>query len=174
MPGRVRDPVIRARLDRIVEKRLPVVVGDAGGADKAVQDYLKSAGHDLVQVFAADVRPRNNVGGWPVRVVGGGGGPRDFEHYAAKDRLMVREASVGLMLWDGESRGTLLNVLRLVGLNKPVVVYVGPRKDFVEIRNRGEVDGLSSRLGAEAARRFREQAIREGLAELIGQQATLL
>jgi hypothetical protein len=36
---------------------------------------------------------------------------------------MAAQATVGLMLWDGESRGTLLNVLRLVAQGKPVVVY---------------------------------------------------
>ena len=31
---------VRRRLDRIVEKGLPVVIGDANGADRAVQRYL--------------------------------------------------------------------------------------------------------------------------------------
>jgi hypothetical protein len=30
---------------------------------------------------------------------------RDFEYYATKDRQMADEGSVGLMVWDGESRG---------------------------------------------------------------------
>jgi hypothetical protein len=34
------EAVGRRRLDRIVEKGLPVVIGDANGADKAVQRYL--------------------------------------------------------------------------------------------------------------------------------------
>jgi hypothetical protein len=34
------NSAIRARLDRIVEQSLPVVIGDANGADKAVQQYL--------------------------------------------------------------------------------------------------------------------------------------
>jgi len=34
------DAAVKGRLLRIVEKRLPVVIGDASGADKAVQRYF--------------------------------------------------------------------------------------------------------------------------------------
>jgi hypothetical protein len=44
---------------------------------------------------------------------------KDFEYYATKDRAMAAEATVGLMLWDGQSRGTLMNVLRLAARDKP-------------------------------------------------------
>ena len=36
---------------------------------------------------------------------------------------MSEEASFGLMIWDGESAGTLMNVLRLIKRNKNVVVF---------------------------------------------------
>jgi hypothetical protein len=45
---------------------------------------------------------------------------------------MAQEATVGFMLWDGESRGTLLNVLRLVAQEKPVVVYVAPERALAQ------------------------------------------
>ena len=60
---------VRRRLDRIVEKGLPVVIGDANGADKSVQRYLSEQKFEKVEVYCADESPRNNVGGWPVRVV---------------------------------------------------------------------------------------------------------
>jgi adenine-specific DNA-methyltransferase len=60
---------VRRRLDRIVEKGLPVVIGDANGADKAVQRYLNDQQFEKVEVFSADESPRNNAGGWSVRVI---------------------------------------------------------------------------------------------------------
>jgi hypothetical protein len=63
------DADVRQELDRIVEKSLKVLVGDANGADKAVQSYLKSKNYDLVEVFCAGRTCRNNVGRWPVRTV---------------------------------------------------------------------------------------------------------
>lgn len=128
------DAEVKHRLARIVEKHLPVLVGDANGADKAVQRYLSEQHFERVEVFAADTSPRNNLGGWPVRVVRPTHTWRDFDYYATKYRAMAAEATVGLMLWNGQSRGTLLNVLRLAAGGKPVVVYLSPKNACVEVR----------------------------------------
>jgi hypothetical protein len=164
---------VRVRLDRIVDTDLRVVVGDANGADKAVQKYLASRHHEAVEVFCSGPSPRNNVGGWRVRVVRPARTARDFEYYATKDRAMAAEATVGLMLWDGESRGTLLNVLRLVTQGKTVVVYSQPARAFSDIRSRPDFDKLTSTLDGTAARRFNEQAAAEGLAAFVTDQPTL-
>lgn len=114
---------MRARLDNIVEKKLLVLVGDANGADRAVQQYLKGKGHDRVVVFCTNGECRNNLGGWPVHNVPFAHKRRDFAFYSAKDRCMTEEATVGFMIWDGESRGTEANIVRLLEAGKKVVVY---------------------------------------------------
>jgi hypothetical protein len=38
-------------------------------------------------------------------------GARGFAYYATKDQVMVDDAEYGLMLWDGESKGTLNSVI---------------------------------------------------------------
>lgn len=83
---------------------------------------------------------------------------------------MASEATVGLMLWDGESRGTLMNVLRLSLQRKPVVVYVGPKKAFVEVRTHAGFEALVARLDHESLQRLRAQAANE---ERVVTQATL-
>ena len=163
---------VRARLDRIVDSHLPVVVGDANGADKAVQGFLAERHHAQVEVFCSG-EPRNNAGGWPVRIVQTTRAARDFEYYATKDRAMAAEATVGLMVWDGASRGTLLNVLRLVAQGKPVVVYSQPDRAFTDIRGRGDFDKLTATLHGAAARRFQEQAAAEGYAQFVTTQPAL-
>ena len=164
---------VRQRLDRIIEKRSPVVIGDANGADKAVQAYLHQQGYGLVEVFCADEAPRNKVGEWPSRPVRPSHPKRDFDYYATKDRQMAREATVGLMLWDGESRGTLLNILRLVAQQKPVVVYVAPEKVFVDVRRVRDFERLAAKLDRTAARRLQEQAFSEGLVAQVEPQPQL-
>ncbi|NBB81934.1 MAG: hypothetical protein GVY28_00860 [Alphaproteobacteria bacterium] len=111
-----------ARLDTIVRRGLPVVVGDAAGADRAVQARLNEAGHAGVTVFCSGDRPRHNLGDWPIRTVAPPPGARGFQVHAAKDRDMAAAADVGLMIWDGRSPGTLLNVLRLMAADKRAVV----------------------------------------------------
>jgi hypothetical protein len=162
-------PDVRARIDRIIERSLPVLIGDANGADKAVQRYLAERKYPSVEVFCADPLPRNNLGGWPVRVVSPRSSRKDFEHYAAKDRVMAAEATVGLMLWDGESHGTLMNVMRLAAADKPVVIYLQPRDSFVEIRSRGDLGSLLGSVGARSVARLRADAAAEGLTSQLGQ-----
>ena len=74
------DAEVKRRIDRMIEKRLPVIVGDANGADKAVQDYLRTKDYDLVEVFCSGDSCRNNRGGWPTRTVPvpSGGKRKDF------------------------------------------------------------------------------------------------
>jgi hypothetical protein len=139
------DAEILARLDRIIEQRLPVLVGDADGVDKAVQEYLRTKGYPAVEVFCSGGRCRNNVGGWPVRAVRSTGTRRDFAFYAAKDRQMAEEATRGLMLWDGRSKGTLMNVLRLVRQGKDVVVYSAPAGRFMELRSEPDLNDFLAR-----------------------------
>jgi len=170
---RLLSPEVRERLDRMVEKRLPLVIGDARGADLAVQEYLSSRGYDLVSVFTADETPRHNVGGWPLRRIQPSHKRRDFDYYATKDREMAREATVGFLIWDGESRGTLMNILRLVALEKTAVVYVEPEKAFSEVRTRDDFERLARGLNQEATRRLHEQAVREGLFQAHPVQAPL-
>jgi hypothetical protein len=129
---------VRQRLDRIIDKGLYVLIGDANGADKAVQRYLHSRAYDRVEVFCVGGICRNNIGNWETRIVEAPQGREKFEYYAAKDAQMTKEASIGFMLWDGQSRGTLANVLRLLQQGKKVVIYLLPQRWFLTLRNTGD------------------------------------
>ncbi len=158
------DAGVCRRLDNMIEKRLPILVGDANGADKAVQAYLHGKHYDLVQVYCSGDDCRNNVGAWPVAHVAAAGGRRDFGFYATKDRAMAKEASHGLMIWDGKSVGTLMNAARLVGLGKPVVVYTAPAKTFTDLKRKADWEAFVSDCNAT----LRERIDRELAAEAQG------
>jgi hypothetical protein len=86
---------------------------------------------------------RNNIGNWPTRAVSADNpGRRDFAYYSTKDRVMTDEADYGLMLWDGESRGTLTSIVDLVARGKPVAVYFAPKKTFYTLRDSSELEML--------------------------------
>ena len=115
-------PNVRRRIDKIIEQGFPILVGDANGADKAVQTYLFSRRYGKVDVFCSAGDCRNNVGEWPIKAVSVPAGSRGFDFYAMKDDRMAEEASVGLMISDGESVGTLVNMARLLRRGKSVAV----------------------------------------------------
>lgn len=148
-------------LDRLIEKGLPVIIGDANGADKAVQSYLSAHHYQNVEVYCAGRLPRNNVGGWPLRPIAVDERRGTVEFYTAKDRAMTDDATVGFMVWDGKSVGTLLNVLRLLSQQKKVVVYVGPEKQFEELKTLSQWDEFISRCPSELRSKVEERAASE-------------
>ena len=97
---------VRNRLDTMIEKGFQILVGDANGADKAIQRYLADKSYSNVLVHCMKDRCRNNVGSWPTREVDAPRGARGFDYYSLKDRAMAEAAEYGLMLWDGKSKGT--------------------------------------------------------------------
>jgi hypothetical protein len=125
---------VKARLDTMIEKGFQILVGDANGADKAVQRYFADKAYPNVLVHCMKDHCRNNVGNWPTRQVAAPRGAKGFDYYSLKDRAMAEAAEYGLMLWDGKSKGTINNILVLSQRNKPVVVYVAPSKHFQTVR----------------------------------------
>ena len=152
---------IRKRIDNIIAKSFPIVIGDANGADKAVQTYLHSKHYDDVEVFCSEGQCRNNVGDWKVRNVPAGMRERSAQFYSAKDRAMSDEADVGLMIWDGKSAGTLLNVMRLVSLEKKAVVYIVPDAEFREFRRQQEWQDFFAHCNVELRRKVEQRATQE-------------
>lgn len=125
---------VKKRLDNVIASSHQVVVGDANGADKAVQKHLCDAHYPHVTVFCSGDTPRNNLGSWATHRVDVPKGTKGFQFYAAKDREMARKADFGLMIWDGKSPGTVLNVLRLVQAGKISVLFNVSDKAAVNVK----------------------------------------
>ena len=140
---------VKERLDNILRKEFTVLVGDANGADKAVQRYLAECGYRHVVVYCMEVC-RNNVGKWPIR--SHSAEPRvkrDRHYYGIKDRAMAKDASCGFMLWDGISKGTLTNVINLLDYDKKVLLFSAPKKQFFTLRSSGDLDHTLRASGIE-------------------------
>jgi hypothetical protein len=145
-----------ARIDNIIDSDFTVLVGDAIGVDACVQKYLAEKAYANALVFCTGVC-RNNAGGWKTIVVSAYAGEKGFDFYALKDREMAREANYGFMLWDGKSKGTLNNVLNLLGENKSVLVFFSPEESFYTIRNAEDLPTLLAKCSARALAIFDEK-----------------
>ncbi|MEW6543523.1 MAG: hypothetical protein AB1411_07920 [Nitrospirota bacterium] len=126
---------IRSKLDEFLNRGLWIFVGDANGADRALQQHLADRGYERVVVYAVTGMLRNNVGHWKVCSVDAPRGARGFDLYSVKDAQMANDASYGFMLWDGKSRGTLANVRSLLTRGKPVTVHLGPAHRLISLRS---------------------------------------
>ena len=137
-------PEVTLKLDQMLVSKASILVGDANGADKSVQHFLKTKEYRDVEVFCSGDEYRNNVGDWPLRRVAVDSRKRDFDFYAAKDQLMAREADSGLMIWDGKSAGTLMNALRLVTQRKRVSIFESQHNRFKELHNESQWEDFFS------------------------------
>lgn len=138
---------VKERLDNIVKQNFKVLVGDANGADKAVQRYLAEGGYQHVVVYCMEVC-RNNEGNWPTRAHSAESGRRhDRQYYGIKDLAMAKDASCGFMIWDGTSKGTLTNVINLVNAEKRVLLYSAPKKHFFTLRTTEDINRALSASG---------------------------
>jgi hypothetical protein len=153
---RLNDDVKR-RIDTMIEKGFTILVGDANGADKAVQRHLAEKGYRDVIVHCMAANCRNNVGGWSTCEIAAPKGARGFAYYATKDQAMVDDAAYGLMLWDGESKGTLNSVINMVRQGKPVVVYLAPKRTFQNLRSSADVADLLTNCDRTSVQRLERE-----------------
>jgi len=131
--GRIGEEV-RRRMDNMIENRLAIVVGDANGADKAMQSYLAELKYSDVTIYFVGDAPRNNVGRWPARNVRVNAKLSGRDFYAQKDSEMARIADLGFVVWDGKSSGSVQNMLNLLTEGKLVVVYLALEKQFYNFK----------------------------------------
>jgi adenine-specific DNA-methyltransferase len=151
----------KERLSNVIGSGFDVIVGDANGADKAVQKYLLEAAYEKVTVFCSGEQCRNNLGKWPTRNVQAPKSAKGFQFYATKDREMAREADFGLMFWDGKSAGTILNVLRLIGAGKKVVLLNVPAKSATSFKTANDWERFLRQFGPDFRHGLRERATPE-------------
>ncbi len=135
---------VEDRLLNIYNNNFTVLVGDANGVDKLIQNFYLKLNYKNVVVYASKGLARNNIGNWPIENVVVANKVRGFDFYAQKDIAMSKSADYGFMIWNGKSKGTLNNVLNLVFNNKRVLVYFIPQDKFILIGNKLKLEQLIS------------------------------
>ena len=141
--------------------------------DKAVQKYLADVHYDNVTVYCSGDTSRNNIGQWETRNVSVGESKKNFQFYAAKDREMAQQAEFGLMIWDGKSPGTILNILRLVRASKKAVLIRVPEKLEVEFKSKEDWDVFLLLCTSKLLRDLETRAIQDELFMLRPEQDDL-
>lgn len=124
------NKAIKDRIDNIIQNEYTVLVGDANGADKSVQNYLFDKKYENVLVFCMGDKCRNNIGSWQTKSIKASGSKKDFSYYSIKDLEMARAADYGFMIWDAKSNGTLNNIVNLLKENKKTLLYFSPNGNY--------------------------------------------
>jgi hypothetical protein len=78
-------------LKNVIAQQFEVVVGDANGVDKAVQQYLHDESYLHVTVFCSGNACRNNVGNWKVSKIKVEPNLKGRDFYTKKDKEMAKK-----------------------------------------------------------------------------------
>lgn len=145
------DENIEEKMANIIKRNLTLLVGDAAGVDKLIQQFMHRNSYENVNVYATQGKARNNVGKWKIEKVVVEDNVKGFDFYAAKDIKMAVDADCGFMIWNGKSKGTLNNIINLTNLGKKVQIYLTPRKKFYVINSIEEARAIASACGDDIA-----------------------
>jgi hypothetical protein len=74
---------------------------------------------------------------------------------------MAADATVGFMVWDGKSKGTILNVFRLMKQQKKAAVYNVAAKRFYELKTLEQWEEFISHCDDELRNKVEQQAALE-------------
>jgi hypothetical protein len=133
---------IKQRIDNIIVNKYTILIGDANGIDRSVQQYLFLRNYLDVEVFCSGNQCRNNVGNWKVKYISINNKLKGRNLYALKDIEMAKETDFGMMIWDGKSKGTFNNIINLIKLNKKILVYLSSTKMFYNISSVKELESI--------------------------------
>lgn len=148
------DGFTEKRIKSICDKEFSIIIGDCYGVDAEVQKFCAGIGYDKVTVFASNGRARNNIGHWRIKNVPVSKALKGFDFYKEKDLAMAQEADYGFMIWDGESRGTLNNIIQLAQRNKEVVVHFPEQEKAFVVKSIQDIEALVETCGVKAKENY--------------------
>ena len=105
---------VRERIDKAIESGTEIIVGEAAGANRLYQDYLKAKGYRNVVVGHA-VRLRYNAGNWKDVQYG-----KDLKE---RERKMIDDCDSAIVIWMNHSGVIAENLELLKRLQKPTFLY---------------------------------------------------
>ena len=118
---------VSSEIDSIIKNKKRVLVGEAPGVDRQVQNYLKEKNYKKVTVYATGNDPRYLADqNWKVKKIDGKGfEPGSPEFNRQKDIAMTNDADSGLavVLENGGAGATRNNARRLIEQNKEVKMF---------------------------------------------------
>jgi hypothetical protein len=109
-------------LDSIIAGGQTVLIGDAFGVDKLVQQCLFERNYQFVTVYFSGAKVRNNIGNWQTKQITNDNNLTGRSMYQLKDVAMAEDADNGLAIWNGKSRGTKFNIETMIKLGKKVKI----------------------------------------------------
>lgn len=170
LPGEVGDLVLE-----FISLGNSFLVGDAPGSDRAFQRFLAAHKVENVTVYSSAQSVRNNIGGWPTQFIDSGLKAKTNAMHAAKDREMANICHMSVAIWDGQSAGTLANVLDVIHQDKIAYVYNFLDHELIRFDNNESLSNYLvpfSQIHEVALKRLKRDLKRRNKMRASGEKAT--
>ena len=140
----------RETIDKYLNGNSFFLVGDCKGVDTLFQQYLKDKDYRRVKVYVSGNEVRNNVGNYEVVHISAADKNKDaFSFYKAKDYAMADVADSAIMVWDGRSAGTFLNIVDMASMHKPTELFIKDHPGKIVIEKTEDIMVLLDEINAE-------------------------
>ncbi|WP_028236245.1 hypothetical protein [Pseudobutyrivibrio sp. MD2005] len=116
---------LRSFIDELISFEDTILVGDCGGINKIIQNYLAAVRYKNVTVYGSRTNqcPKCKSGYWQEKIFTNNNKAESVQQID-RDFKMVEDADVGLAIWDGKSDETFLRMFYLSLLKKPCELYL--------------------------------------------------
>ena len=136
-------------LKEIMAEDSEILIGDCWGIDTVVQNYLSATKYKKVKVYTSG-RHKNircNSGNWEEKWFIANGRTA-YVLRIEKDFHMAEDCDYGIAIWDGESKGTFINMLCLIALKKSCKLYLIEEDRWLSVDSMEDLRGLTGPQGA--------------------------
>lgn len=118
---------IKQEIDEAIKDKKKIIIGDAPGVDRQVQNYLKSKKYSNVEVYGPGNKVRYSADkNWKTNPIDSGKYKPDTDEWRAeKDIVMSKLAdeALAIVLENGGAGATRDNVKRVIERNKDVKIF---------------------------------------------------
>jgi hypothetical protein len=121
-------------IKKIIDNNFEILVGDADGIDKLIQDYCLSENYTNLTVFSISAIPRYKASNqfsfkhiFPDKNI-----KSERERQQEKDKAMTYDSEFTFVIWDGKSQGSYANIIRALEDNKKIKIYNNSSQSFLE------------------------------------------
>ena len=127
------DQVLNS-IDKIIFNNLEILIGDAGGVDRAVQEYCAQKKYFNVTVYSIYDVPRNRASTkFNFKKIQVSDNIKSgFRKQQQKDIAMTRDCDYCLIVWDEKSKGSYQNILRGIEFDKKVKIFLAKQAKYLE------------------------------------------
>jgi hypothetical protein len=126
---------IEDSIDKIIQKNMEILIGDADGIDTLVQKYCNRLDYNTVTVYSIYASPRYKLKKFGSKYIAVKGDiKKERERQKFKDAAMTKDSEYSLIIWDEKSKGSYNNIIRAIDNNNAVKLYLCSEKCFLESR----------------------------------------